>query len=198
MTLVALFDRHQARLYRFALRLSGSDEEAEDLVQDAFVRAARARVPEDDEAALRWLVRVVENLARDRWRRRVVRETFARVRRSETYDPRPALDAAATVRAALASLSPRQRAIVVRHHLDGEDAAAIAATLGIAPVTVRWHLAAARKRLLAWALLTIAVIATALLVHRPAPAPPPAARHIQCTTPGGTRVVWTLDPDFHM
>ncbi|HEY6139427.1 MAG TPA: sigma factor, partial [Thermoanaerobaculia bacterium] len=69
--LAELFDRHQARLYRFALRLSGSDDEAKDLVQDAFVRAARARVPEDDEAALRWLVRVVTNLARDRWRRRV-------------------------------------------------------------------------------------------------------------------------------
>ncbi|HEY6137535.1 MAG TPA: sigma-70 region 4 domain-containing protein, partial [Thermoanaerobaculia bacterium] len=76
-----------------------------------------------------------------------VRETFARVTRAETHDPRLSLDAAAAVRAALSSLPPRQRAVVVLHHFDGEDAAAIAATLGIAQVTVRWHLAAARKRL---------------------------------------------------
>jgi len=45
------------------------------------------------------------------------------------------------------SLPPRQRAVVVLHHLDGESVASIAAMLRVAEVTVRWHLAAARKRL---------------------------------------------------
>jgi len=145
--LAELFDRHHARLYRLALRLSRSDAEAKDLVQDAFVRAAHARVPADEDAALAWLLRVVVNLVRDRWRRQKVRDAFARIVRSASHDPTPALDAAATVRTALASLPPRQRAIVALHHFDGESVSAIADMLGVAQVTVRWHLAAARKRL---------------------------------------------------
>ncbi|HEY6137536.1 MAG TPA: hypothetical protein VI670_07205 [Thermoanaerobaculia bacterium] len=50
----------------------------------------------------------------------------------------------------------------------------------------------------AWALLTIVAIAAAVVVRRPTPPEHPPARQIQCTTPGGTRIVWTLDPDFHM
>lgn len=144
-----LFELHHARLYRFALRLTRRDDEAMDLVQDAFVRAARdvSRIPAGDDAAMSWLVRVVVNLARDRYRRAMVRELFSRLHRSEPNDPTPALDAAQTVRAALMTLPPRQRAVVVLHHLDGESVAAIASTLGLAQVTVRWHLAAARKRL---------------------------------------------------
>ena len=145
--LAALYDRHHARLYRFALRLSRDDEEAKDLLQEAFIRAASARVPSDDASAGAWLVRVVLNLARDRWRRRRLRRAFAYLTGPESHDPRPALDAAATVRAAIASLPPRQRAVVVLHHLEEESVADIAATLHLSRVTVRWHLAAARKRL---------------------------------------------------
>lgn len=145
--LAQLFDRHQARLYRFALRLARTDDEAKDLVQDAFVRAAHARVPASDDEAMSWLVRVVVNLARDRWRRQRVRNAFQRFARQTSHDPTAALDAAATVRSALATLPPRQRAIVVLHHLEGEPVASIAATLRVAEVTVRWHLSAARKRL---------------------------------------------------
>jgi RNA polymerase sigma-70 factor (ECF subfamily) len=147
--LARLYDRYSARLFRFALRVARDDAEAKDFVHDAFLRAARdlRRVPDDDAAAMPWLIRVVVNLARDRHRRVRVREAFARIWRAESHDPRPALDAGATVRAALAELPPRQRAVVVLHHLDGEPVAAIAATLGVAQATVRWHLAAARKRL---------------------------------------------------
>ncbi len=145
--LAVLYDLHHARLFRFALRLSRDDEEAKDLVQDAFIRAASASVPRDDAAAGAWLVRIVANLARDRWRRRRVREAVRHLLGRESHDPQPALDAAATVRAALASLPPRQRAVIVLHHLEGEPVAAIAAILGVAKVTVRWHLSAARKRL---------------------------------------------------
>jgi RNA polymerase sigma-70 factor, ECF subfamily len=147
--LAALFERHQARLYRFALRLASDDEEAKDLVQDAFIRAASARIPDDDAAAGAWLVRVVVNLARDRWRRNRVRDLAKHALGRESHDPRPAMDAAVTVRTALASLPPRQRAVITLHYLDGESVASIAVTLRLARVTVRWHLAAARQRLAA-------------------------------------------------
>jgi RNA polymerase sigma-70 factor (ECF subfamily) len=147
--LAQLYDACSGRLYRFALRVSRDDAEAKDLVHDAFVRVARnvAGVPEDDTASLAWLMRTVVNLARDRHRRRVVREAFARVMGKPVHDPRPALDAGAAVRGAITMLPPRQRAIVALHHFDGEPVAAIAATLGLSQATVRWHLAEARKRL---------------------------------------------------
>jgi len=150
--LADLFERHHQRLYSFALRVAATDDEARDLMQDAFVRAARnmARVPADDHAAMSWLVRVVVNLSRDAHRRRSVRDAFLRLVRSGSHDPRSSLDAAATVRRALAALPPRQRAIVVLHHLEEEPVAAIAAMLGLSQITVRWHLAAARRRLSAF------------------------------------------------
>ena len=145
-----LYDRFSARLFRFALRVSRDDGEARDYVHDAYLRAARdiGRVPQADSEAMAWLIRVVVNLARDRYRRTLVRDAFARLAmRRETHDPRPALDAGEAVRRAIASLSPRQRAVVVLRHLDGQPVAEIAATLDLSPATVRWHLADARKRL---------------------------------------------------
>ena len=44
-------------------------------------------------------------------------------------------------------------------------------------------------------LFVVAIVA----FRREPPAPPSvAARQIQYATPGGTRIVWTLDPNFHM
>src|SRR5207249_4113661 len=42
-----LFDRHHARLYRLALRLTWGDDEARDLVQECFLRAIEHRIPDD-------------------------------------------------------------------------------------------------------------------------------------------------------
>ncbi len=62
-----LFDAHQARLYRLARRLSGDPEEARDLVQETFLRAARRRsLPARETGREAWLVRVLVNLCRDR------------------------------------------------------------------------------------------------------------------------------------
>lgn len=148
--LARLFDAQHGRLYRFALRMARNDDEALDLVQEAFLRAARApkQVPEDDGDAGAWLVRIVVNLLRDRHRRALVREAFARtLKPGSVAHPAEAIDARAAVRGAIASLPPRQRAIVVLHELEDRDVADIARELGVTAVTVRWHLAAARKRL---------------------------------------------------
>jgi RNA polymerase sigma-70 factor (ECF subfamily) len=72
----ALFDAHHQRLYRLARRMSRSADEARDLVQDTFLRAARApgSVPSGASAEEAWLVRVLVNLCRDRWRQTANRE----------------------------------------------------------------------------------------------------------------------------
>ena len=55
--------------------------------------------------------------------------------------------ARATVWRALDTLTPRRRAIVVMHELEGLTISAIASLLGISAITVRWHLSRARRDL---------------------------------------------------
>src|SRR5712692_2048806 len=73
--LAALFDAHYDRLYRLARRLAPSIDDALDLVQETFLKAARSAraVPighADEEA---WLVRMLINIRRDQWRKAAVR-----------------------------------------------------------------------------------------------------------------------------
>jgi RNA polymerase sigma factor (sigma-70 family) len=71
----ALFDRHYERIYRLARRLTASADDALDLVQETFLRAARSpqTVPYGSEREEAWLVRVLVNIRRDQWRRSAVR-----------------------------------------------------------------------------------------------------------------------------
>lgn len=56
----------------------------------------------------------------------------------------------------------------------------------------RWRLAAA------FALVAIVLVAGAVVRGRRAEPVPQRIRQVQYATPGGTRIIWTLDPDFHM
>ena len=149
--LEGLFDNHHERLHRLALRLSRDADSARDLVQETFLRAARhlGRVPEGRSHEERWLVRVLVNVSRDLERRRRVRGPMMALPDDHPDDARveQVTVARATVRQALAQLSPRRRAVVVRRELEERPVAEIAKLLGITRVTVRWHLAAGRKHL---------------------------------------------------
>jgi len=152
--LAALFDAHYERLYRLARRLTSHSDDARDLVQETFLRAARSpeAVPEGAASEEAWLVRVLINVCRDGWRRKAVR---ARLDPALTVDTRPqasssqeaALIARTTVWNALGRLGPRRRAIIVLYELEGAAIPAIAKLLGVAPVTVRWHLSLGRRQL---------------------------------------------------
>lgn len=148
----ALFDAHHARLYRLARRLSSTSDDALDLVQETFLRAAQRpdAVPVDANAEEAWLVRVLVNLQRDAWRHQGVRQRHAadlHPRAPVLSDPEAAAVARATVWNAIRALPPRQRAIVILHELEGRDTAHIGVLLGISRITVRWHLARAHRHL---------------------------------------------------
>lgn len=149
--LTALFDAHYERLYRLARRLAGSRDDALDLVQETYLRAAAAgaSIPVGETAEEAWLVRVLVNLQRDAWRKGRVRAQH-RVQSPQTDagpSPESALVASAAVWRAMATLAPRRRAIVVMHELEELPVRAIAQSLGVSPVTVRWHLCRARHEL---------------------------------------------------
>lgn len=73
-----LFDAHHDRLFRLARRLARDPEEARDLVQETFLRAARrpGSIPPTGPGGEAWLVRTLVNLCRDRGRRCRVRERY--------------------------------------------------------------------------------------------------------------------------
>jgi RNA polymerase sigma-70 factor, ECF subfamily len=149
-----LFDLHHQRLYRLARRLSRTAEDARDLVQETFLRAARHAhsVPEGRDHEEAWLVRVLVNVARDRWRQLAVRRRGAveiAADAKENADPESALLARSIIRQALQHLSPRRRAIVILYEIEGVAIPAIARLLGVAAVTVRWHLSIGRRELAA-------------------------------------------------
>jgi RNA polymerase sigma-70 factor (ECF subfamily) len=151
-----LFDTHHQRLYRLARRLSASADDARDLVQETFLRVARAphAVPIGAGSEEAWLVRVLVNLKRDEWRRTAARKRLdpegeAHAARPQPLDHEAALIAQTTVWRALERLPPRRRAVLVLHELEGTTIPAIARLIGVTAVTVRWHLSLGRRELAA-------------------------------------------------
>jgi RNA polymerase sigma-70 factor (ECF subfamily) len=68
---------HRAVLVRYVLKLSRDEHVAEDVAQEAILRALEGRgCPEEPESALRWLKRTAYHLWVDVLRRRVHRETY--------------------------------------------------------------------------------------------------------------------------
>lgn len=64
-----LFDRHRLLVYRFAYQMTGRRDDAEDMVQEAFVRAYQNLQRYRDEAKFTtWLLRIVTNLCTDQAR----------------------------------------------------------------------------------------------------------------------------------
>jgi RNA polymerase sigma-70 factor (ECF subfamily) len=143
----ALVLAYQRRLYAFALRLVGRREDAEEIVQDAFVRAYRALVGYPAERiralALRaWLFQITLNVARNR--RRGGRPESASLDGGLDGDgaraaldlpgdardwPEPQSERAETRRelaALLLTLPARYRAVVILRHVEGLGYAEIA------------------------------------------------------------------------
>lgn len=130
-SLEALYRKEYAKMVRLAHLITGSNEVAEDLVQESFVRLHRNRPGHAQEPAA-YLRTVVVNRCRS-WQRRRVLERSRQPRpgpMTVDSDARELLDA-------LATLAPRQRAaLVLRFYADLSEAD-IAVALGCRPGTVK-------------------------------------------------------------
>jgi RNA polymerase sigma-70 factor (ECF subfamily) len=150
--LASLFDAHYDRLYRLARRLASSADDARDLVQETYLKAARSlgSVPHGSTNEEAWLVRVLVNSRRDQWRASAVRRRHDR-KLSRGSRPDSGMEAALIARSlvwrALDGRPPRRRAVVVMQELEGLTTADLASVLGITAVTVRGHLSMGRREL---------------------------------------------------
>jgi len=130
-------------LHRYAARLVGPHD-ADDLVQEALIRAWRRQDTYDDSrgAPLPWLLAIVHDRARRVWRLR--RPTLVLEPDDAPMHPRSRdLD----LERAIAALSARQRQAVDLYYFVDLDVTTVAAVMGCAPGTVRATLHQARAAL---------------------------------------------------
>jgi RNA polymerase sigma-70 factor (ECF subfamily) len=147
-----LVDRHLSRLHALATRLLDNRADADEVCQDAFVRAWQ-QAPKWHSGKARfstWLHQVALNLCRDRLRAR--RESVPIDAIAETVDDRDTpeqahgrADRVQSIRAALASLPERQREALVLCHFQGMTNIEAAALLELSVDALESLLARARR-----------------------------------------------------
>jgi RNA polymerase sigma-70 factor (ECF subfamily) len=124
-----LVDRHSRGIYRLAFRMTGRPEDAEDVVQETFVRAYRQLSRFESRSNFgTWLYRIGFNCSIDYMRSRPRRETAEPVEALERLSGADGPDAddlvfageiGARVREALQELSPQERAAFLMRHYHG-------------------------------------------------------------------------------
>ncbi|HYP27043.1 MAG TPA: sigma-70 family RNA polymerase sigma factor [Blastocatellia bacterium] len=169
-------------LWGLCYRMTGNASDAEDLVQETFVRALEKPPRRLDEPLRPWLVRVAMNLSRDHLRRRKVRgyagewlpspvstgeESLA------SYEPpAPSSDSPATrydmvesvsfaFLLALEALTPSQRAVLILRDVFDYSTQETAEALGVSEASVKVMLHRARRRMRDYEGARIAPVASA-------------------------------------
>jgi RNA polymerase sigma factor (sigma-70 family) len=149
---------HLDAAYNYARWLTGNDAEAEDVVQDACVRAMRFFPSLRGADPRAWLFTIVRNAWYSRVARRTPAGAGAADEQSEDDVPDDALDpeerllqqhTVVHVRTALEALPAHFREAIVLREIEGLSYKEIAAVTGVPMGTVMSRLARARERLLA-------------------------------------------------
>ena len=149
----SLMARHLPKMLTVARRMLGSQAEAEDAVQDAFLKLWTHAVRWEPGRALfeTWLYRVVLNKCYDRLRRKPMAKLDEA---AEIADPAPAADqilhgsaVAKEIEAALAELPERQRAAIVLCHYRDCGNIEAAEIMGISVEALESLLARGRRSL---------------------------------------------------
>lgn len=151
---VALLYRDHASALRRRLRARlGSNEEANDLLHDAFARLLGARPADGVRDPAAFLNRIVRNLLVDRSRRRSTRPVHVAI---DEGDAAVAPEQGQAIELEemrhrytdlVGALPPRMREVFVLHRIDHLSYKEIAARLDISIRTVEWHIAQAIVRI---------------------------------------------------
>jgi len=152
----ALYRQHAGRLYNLAVRMSGSVQEAEDLLQEVFLQAYRKMGSYRGEASLgTWLYRLGVNHCLDRLRGRHAKQERVTDSLDVEGRPEPAAAPAATLEPvsrmdlerAIGQLPDGARAAFLLHDVEGFEHREIAEILGVAVGTSKSQVHKARLRL---------------------------------------------------
>lgn len=147
-----LYRRHAGRVYGLCLRLTGDPASAEDLTQEAFVRAWQ-KLPSfrGKSAFATWLHRLTVNVVIGHLR--TLRRRGGEAPAGDRLEGLPASRrdrgpaAAIDLERAIAALPPKARLVFVLHDVEGFRHAEVAKLVGIAEGTSKAHLHRARRQL---------------------------------------------------
>jgi len=161
----SLFDAHNRRVFSLAFRFLGNQSDAEDVLQETFVKAFRGLDgfnPEFAGGFAAWIGRIGANCSLDVLRRKKHRETLS-LEDETVADPSDGTHRAnperetgnreirARIEEALGDLSPKQRLIFTLRHDEGYTTREIAGMIEVTEGSVKTHLfravGALRKRL---------------------------------------------------
>lgn len=137
------YQRHSRAVWTYVYRVTNDAADADDIVQEAFLRLFQADIaPSDDEGLRRYVFRIAGNLISDRWRRRA---------RDARQTPLPVESDSATrdldVVRTFSELTPRDRALLWLAYVEGGSHEDIAASLRVGRSSVKVLLSRARARL---------------------------------------------------
>ena len=157
---LSLVERHRRYLYNLALRMTGNEQDAKDVVQDCLLNAYLHLEGFEGRADLRtWLNRILVNCALDHLR--------ARRRRPDMSDPLTIADLADAagsaapgperlaasadcrrqIAAAMNGMSPLERVTFALRHFEGSSIGVIAQTVGISPTAAKQHIFRAVRKI---------------------------------------------------
>jgi RNA polymerase sigma-70 factor (ECF subfamily) len=141
-----LVERHSRRLFHLAFRMTGNEQDAEDVVQESFLRAYRRLSQFDERSSFgTWLYRIAANCSIDLVRSKgqkyqqtlntddnELEDPMATLRSSDPSPERSALSAEVRDRVAEAmkELSPVERTAFVLRHFEGMRLEEVGRTLG--------------------------------------------------------------------
>ena len=161
-----LAQRYARRAFAIAYRILRHTQDAEDLVQDAFIAALDGLASFDASRPFApWFFRIVVNRSLNAVSARSTRDRHVTVYQlwsddvAVDYDPAESSEIRTRFQAALGALPKHQRLIVELSDIDGRSSTEIGEMMDLPRGTVRWHLHQARKTLR---------VALALLLERSA------------------------------
>jgi RNA polymerase sigma-70 factor (ECF subfamily) len=155
-----LVERHSRSVFRLAYRMTGNEQDAEDVVQESFLRAYRQLGRFESRANFgTWLYRIVANCSVDLMRAKQARHDMTRSESLEEAAHLPSADSPdperlagsgeiqRRVAEALAELSPLERAAFTLRHYEGRSIDEICKTLGLGTSAAKHSVFRAVKKL---------------------------------------------------
>jgi RNA polymerase sigma-70 factor, ECF subfamily len=155
-----LVERHSRSVFRLAFRMTGNEQDAEDVVQESFLRAYRQLGRFESRANFgTWLYRIVANCSVDLMRAKQARHDQVRGDSLDEATNLPAVDAPGPermaqseeierrVQTALTGLSPLERAAFTLRHYEGRSIDEIGKTLGLGTSAAKHSVFRAVKKL---------------------------------------------------